>query len=101
MTEDSIDALKRQARELGKGGDALGRKEVLAGQRALFQGQFSVNEVLEEMPHIVNSATASLVPLDQRAQEVVTILKQWKLEASDTQDVTDLWGQLPSRRAST
>ena len=44
------------------------------------------------MPHIVNSATASLVPLDQRAQEVVTILKQWKLEASDTQHVTDLLG---------
>ena len=91
LTEDSIDKLKDQARELGKGG-RFGAKEVLAGQRALFQGQFSVNEVLKQMPHIVNSATASLVPLDQRAQEVVTILKQWKLEASDTQDVTDLLG---------
>ena len=91
LTEDSIKLLKDQARELGKGG-RFGAKEVLAGQRALFQGQFSLNEVLEQMPHIVNSATASLVPLDQRAQEVVTILKQWKLEASDTQDVTDLLG---------
>ena len=91
LTEKSIDSLKIQARELGKGG-RFGAKEVLAGQRALFQGQFSVNEVLGEMEHIVNSATASLVPLDQRAQEVVTILKQWKLEASDTQDVTDLLG---------
>ena len=91
LTEDSVDALKRQARELGKGG-RFGAKEVLAGQRALFQGQFSVNEVLKEMDHIVHSATASLVPLDQRAQEVVTILKQWKLEASDTQHVTDLLG---------
>ncbi len=91
LTEDSIDKLKDQARELGKGG-RFGAKEVLAGQRALFQGQFSLNEVLREMGHIVNSATASLVPLDQRAQEVVTILKQWKLEASDTQDVTDLLG---------
>ena len=91
LTEENIDSLKRQARELGKGG-RFGAKEVLAGQRALFQGQFSLNEVLEEMDHIVHSATASLVPLDQRAQEVVTILKQWKLEASDTQDVTDLLG---------
>ena len=91
LTEESVKQLKDQARELGKGG-RFGAKEVLAGQRALFQGQFAVNEVLKEMDHIVHSATASLVPLDQRAQEVVTILKQWKLEASDTQHVTDLLG---------
>ena len=71
--EKEIKKIEDQARELGKGG-RFDAKNVLEGQRALLQGQFSLNEVLAQMPHIVDSATASLTPLDQRAGEVVTIL---------------------------
>ena len=92
LTEKSIDLLKRQARELGKGG-RFGAEDVIAGQTQLLRGQFDVQEAIEAMPDVVRLATAAMIPLDQAASAVDATLRQFNLKATDTEHVVNLIGQ--------
>ena len=92
LTEESIDLLKDQARELGAGG-RFGAKDVIAGQTQLLRGQFDVQEAMRAMPDVVRLATAAMIPLDQAASAVDATLRQFNLKATDTGHVVNLIGQ--------
>ena len=88
-TADELAKLRQQARDLGAT-TAFSAKEAGDGMVFLAQAGFSVNEIFEAMPHVLNLAGAAGADLATTADQVSNIMTALKIDTSETGHVTDV-----------
>ena len=93
LTEEQIDLLEKQAQQEGATGrfDSAG---VLAAQRELVQRGWDVHEVMRELPHIIDFATAAELNLADAARQAVGQLGQMNRGAEGTADAVNFMGKV-------
>ena len=98
-TADDLANLRKQSQDLGAT-TSKSASEVVKAQTELASAGWSVNEVMEATPHVLNLAIAGNLDMATSADLLIGALKSYKLEVGDSAHVTDVYA-LASNKAAT
>ena len=87
-TNAQFELLRQKALEVGVT-TIFSAAEAAKGMVVMSQAGLDVTEILTSIINVANLATATLFDFEKTASLVVTIMRAWNLEASDTQRITD------------
>lgn len=88
-TSESVERLAKLARELGKA-TVFSANQAAEAMSALAASGFSVVEIMETMPSVLNLAAAGMLGMGEAAGITAKILRGMELEAKDLVNVTDV-----------
>ena len=84
-----MEELKLKALELGES-TIFSASQVVSAMQGMAQAGLSVDEQLKGVGSILDLASVAMISLADATKIAVTPMKEWKLEAKDLGDVTDI-----------
>lgn len=95
-TGEQLEALTEQAMDLGAT-TAFSASEAAAGMENLASAGFTVEEIIEAMPGLLNLAASSGAELGTAAEIAASAVRGFGLEASETAHVADVFAEAAAR----